>query len=247
VADEPAGTVVAITGASRGIGAATARLLAGRGARVVLGARDAERLAAVVRAIEQDGGAVAQRVTDVRRREDLVALVELARERFGRLDVLVANAGVARVSPLEEQSVEEWDDMIDVNLRGVLHGIAATLPVFREQGHGHLVGILSTSGLKILPEQAVYAATKNAARTVLEALRQQSVPGVRVTSISPGYVATDFIEGVTDDEAALVGARQHRDAIAIPADAIARAVAYALEQPREVDVNEIVVRPTAQS
>jgi NADP-dependent 3-hydroxy acid dehydrogenase YdfG len=240
------GAVVAITGASGGIGEATAVLLGARGARVVLGARRAERLATVADRVRAAGGEAVILATDVRRREDLAPLVACARERFGRLDALVANAGVGLVSPLDALRVDDWDEMVDVNLRGVLHGVAAALPVFREQGSGHFVTVVSTSGLRITPEQVVYAATKNAVRTLCEGLRQEAGPALRVTAVSPGFTATEFVAGIADD-----GVRERytrtRDEIAMPPEAVARAIGFALEQPDGVDVGEIVVRPTAQS
>lgn len=239
------GKVVAITGASSGIGAATARLLAGRGARVVLGARRADRLEALSSAIAAAGGEAAWRATDVAKAADLAALVDLALARFGRLDVLVSNAGVAPLSRFDELRLDDWDRMIDVNLRGVLHGIAAALPVFRRQGAGHFVNIVSTSGLRIVPMQGVYAATKNAVRTLTEALRQEAGESLRVTGISPGFVSTDLPDSMSDP-AVRAGIARRMEEIAIPPDAIARAVAFAVEQPPEVDVGDIVVRPTAQ-
>ncbi|MGI4870009.1 MAG: SDR family oxidoreductase [Janthinobacterium lividum] len=239
------GKVIAITGASSGIGEATALLLAGRGARLVLGARREERLAALAARIEAAGGEVVYRATDVRQRADMEQLVALAQQRFGQLDVLVSNAGVGLLSRFDELRVEEWEAMIDVNLKGVLYGIAAALPVFRQQGAGHFVTVLSTSGLKIVPMQGVYAGTKNAVRTIMEALRQEAGAALRVTSVSPGFVPTDFAEAMADPEVrAAVLAR--RDQIAIAPEAIARAIAFAIEQPADVDVGDIVVRPTAQ-
>ncbi|MFF4104132.1 SDR family oxidoreductase [Streptomyces sp. NPDC001903] len=238
------GKVVAITGAGSGIGEATALLLAERGAKVVLGARRTERLAALAARIEAAGGEAAWTRTDVTVREDLTGLVELARRRFGRLDVLVSNAGVGLISPLDEVRVEDWERMIDVNLKGVLYGIAAALPVFREQGTGHFVNTVSTAGLRIVPLQAVYAATKNAVRTVSEGLRQEAGDSLRVTVVSPGVTSTDFPDSMPARMRDQV--RDRMDAIAIPPDAIARAIAYAVEQPDNVDVGDIVVRPTAQ-
>ncbi|MFG2530972.1 SDR family oxidoreductase [Streptomyces sp. NPDC048516] len=240
------GKVVAITGAGSGIGEATALLLAERGARVVLGARRSERLADLVARIEKAGGAAAQIRTDVTRRDDLHALVALARERFGRLDVLVSNAGVGPISPLDDLRVEEWDRMVDVNIKGVLHGIGAALPVFRAQGAGHFITTASTAAFRIVPDMAVYAGTKFAVRALCEGLRQEAGDSLRVTTVSPGAVATDFAEASTNPE---VRARikEIRDRIALPPEAIARAIAFAIEQPATVDVNEIVVRPTAQS
>ncbi len=240
-----AGKVVAITGASSGIGAATAVLLAGRGAKVVLGARRLDRLEALAARIAAAGGEVACARTDVKQRTDLAALVQLARERFGKLDVLVSNAGIGPISRLDELRVEDWEDMVDVNLKGVLYGIAAALPVFRQQGFGHFVNIVSTAGLQIVPLQAVYAGTKNAVRTISEGLRQEAGDKLRVTVVSPGFVRTDFAESMTnpDVKAQILATR---DQLAIPPEAIGRAVAFAIEQPADVDVNEITVRPTAQ-
>jgi NADP-dependent 3-hydroxy acid dehydrogenase YdfG len=168
------GKVVAITGASSGIGEATALRLAGRGAKVVLGARRADRLQSLAERIEQAGGEAAYRLTDVKRREDLANLVRLACERFGKLDVLVSNAGIGPISLLDDLRVEDWEEMIDINLKGVLYGVAAALPVFRKQGFGHFVTVVSTAGLKIVPMQSVYAATKNGVRTLCEGLRQEA-------------------------------------------------------------------------
>ncbi len=237
--------VVAITGAGSGIGAAIAVLLAGRGAKVVLGGRRPDRLAAVADRITAAGGTAAHRVTDVTRRADLIALVALAVDRFGRLDVIVNNAGVAHLSRLDEARVDDWDAMIDTNLKGTLYGLAAALPVFKRQGSGHVVNVISTSGLKVVPLQGVYAATKNAVRTVTEALRQEAGPTVRVTGVSPGFVHTEFMEAMADSPIRAAGLKR-RDEMAIPPEAIARAVAFAIEQPPDVDVGDIVVRPTAQ-
>ncbi|MEV7237904.1 SDR family oxidoreductase [Streptomyces sp. NPDC051020] len=240
------GKVVAITGASSGIGEATALLLAERGARLVLGARRSERLAELVAQIEKSGGSAVQTRTDVTRRDDLHALVALAGERFGRLDVLVNNAGVGTISPLDDLRVDEWDQMVDVNVKGVLHGIGAALPVFRAQGAGHFVTIASTAAFRIVPTMAVYAGTKFAVRAICEGLRQEAGDSLRVTTVSPGAVRTDFAEASTN---AKVRAQitEMRDRIAIPSEAIAQAIAFAIEQPASVDVSEIVVRPTAQN
>lgn len=238
--------VVAITGASSGIGEATALELAGRGAAVVLGARRTDRLDALVKKIRGDGGRAELLEVDVTRRADLQRLVELAVERFGRLDVLVSNAGIARIAPVGDLDVDDWDAMIDVNLRGVLHGIAAALPVFRRQGRGHFVTTVSTSGLKIVPTQAVYAGTKNAVRTLLEALRQESTDGVlRTTSISPGFVRTELVDHV-DDPAQREQAQQAMATLGISPDAVARAIAFAIEQPDDVEIGDLTIRPTRQ-
>lgn len=240
------GKVVAITGASSGIGEATALELARRGAAVVIGARRKDRLDALAERIRADGGQVEAVALDVTRRADLKQLVEVAVERFGRLDVLVSNAGIARTGLVSDLDVEAWDEMIDINVRGVLHGIAAALPVFRRQGRGHLVTTVSTSGLKIVPTQAVYAGTKNAVRTLLEALRQESTDGVlRTTSISPGYVHTGLLDYIEDP---VVRAEAQRVmAKGISPDAVARAIAFAIEQPDDVEIGELTIRPTRQN
>ena len=239
------GKVVAITGASSGIGRATARLLAERGAFVVLGARNEEALAACVDEIGAAGGNAAHKATDVRNRSDLEALVAFAVERGGRLDAIINNAGIGPISRFDALRVEEWDAMIDVNLRGTLFGIAAALPVFARQGSGHVINVISTAGIKILPTMGVYAATKNAVRTATEALRQEAGPHLRVTEVSPGMIATNFGDTITDRGVKETMGRQVAD-IAIPPDAIARGILFALEQPPEVDVGSIVIRPTAQ-
>ncbi|MFY0579422.1 SDR family oxidoreductase [Cystobacter fuscus] len=237
--------VVVITGASSGIGEATALLLAERGAKVVLGARRVERLESLADRIVAAGGEATHARTDVQRREDLSNLVKLACERYGKLDVLVSNAGVMPVSPLDDLRVEDWEDMIDVNIKGVLYGIAAALPVFRGQGFGHFVNVASTAGHRIVPTQSVYCGTKFAVRAISEGLRQEAGDKLRVTIISPGFVRTNFADGVTNPEVkAQLSAL--RDKLAMPPEAIARSIAFALEQPADVDVNEIVIRPTAQ-
>ena len=239
------GKVVAITGASSGIGKATAVLLAGRGAKVVLGARRADRLEALPARIAATGGEAAYTATDMARRDDLQNLVKLALDRYGRLDVLISNAGIGPISRFDDLKVEDWEAMIDVNIKGVLYGIAAALPIFRRQGSGHFIHVVSTAGLRIVPLQGVYAATKNAVRTLTEALRQEAGETLRVASVSPGFVHTDFADSMTDPttRAAIL---EQRDRIAIAPEAIARAMAFAIDEPADVDVNEIVVRPTAQ-
>lgn len=238
--------MIAITSASRGIGEATAILLAARGAKLVLGARRTDRLQALARRIVQAGGDAVHAPTDVRRREDLAALVQLAREHHGRLDVLINNAGIGPISALDDLHVEEWEAMIDVNLRGVLYGIAAALPVFRQQGHGHFVNLASTAAHRIVPNQAVYAATKTAVRVISEGLRQEAGDRLRVTVITPGFTKTNFADDVTVP-AVRAQIAEGKEAFAIPPEAIARAIAFAIEQPSDVDVGEIIVRPTAQA
>jgi len=226
------GKVVAITGASSGIGEATARLLAERGAAVVLGARRADRLDKLAEQIRDSGGRAVAVATDVTRPEDLRRLVD--------------RAGISKISPVADLDVSGWSAMIDVNLRGVLHGIAAALPVFRRQRHGHLVTTVSTAGLKIVPTMAVYAATKNAVRTLLEGLRQESTDGVlRTTAVSPGYIRTELADSIDDPEVR-EQIRRNSDAFAIAPDAVARAIAFAIEQPDDVEIGDITIRPTIQ-
>jgi len=243
------GKVVAVTGASSGIGEATAVMLASHGAKLVLGARRVDRLAALAARLTNAAGDpvdVAYLGVDVRRRTDVADLVALANKRFGRLDVLVSNAGVMPVSPLDDLRVDDWDAMVDVNIKGVLYGIAAALPVFREQGAGHFVNIASTAGLRIVPTMAVYAGTKFAVRAISEGLRQEAGDKLRVTIVSPGMTRTNFADTMAnpDVRTKLV---ETRDAIAMPPAAVARAIAFAIEQPSDIDVGEVVIRPTAQA
>jgi NADP-dependent 3-hydroxy acid dehydrogenase YdfG len=240
------GKVVAVTGASSGIGEATALLLAKRGAKVVLGARRTDRLEILAGRITAEGGQAVYALTDVTRRDDLAVLVKLARDRYGKLDVLVSNAGIAPISLLDELRVEDWEAMIDVNIKGLLYGIAAALPVFRQQRFGHFVNVVSTAGLKVVPLQSVYAGTKNAVRTISEGLRQEAGENLRVTVVSPGYVKTELATSMTNPEVK-AKTQDSMQKAAIPPDAIARAIAFAIEQPSDVDVNEITIRPTAQS
>jgi len=239
------GRVVAITGASSGIGLATAKLLAAKGARVVLGARREAELEAITSEIVANGGQAVFKATDVRRRADLEALVARAIDSFGRLDVIVNNAGIGPISRFDALRVDDWDAMIDVNLNGTLYGIAAALPVFGRQKSGHVVNVVSTAGIQIVPTMGVYAATKNAVRTVTEALRQEAGPHLRVTEISPGMIATNFVDSITDQTSKQM-ITERLGANAISPDAIAGGVLYALEQPFDVDVGSIVIRPTAQ-
>ncbi|MCC8409104.1 SDR family oxidoreductase [Mucilaginibacter sp. UR6-1] len=240
-----AGKVVVITGASSGIGKATAELLASRGAKVVLGARRTEQLEMVVRSIRQNGGEAIHAVADVTKRQDLENMVALAREHFGHLDVMISNAGIAQLYRMEQTDVEGWEQMIDVNIKGTLYGIAAAMPEFLRNGSGHFVNIISTAGIAIVPTMGVYAGTKNAVRTISEALRQESEGRWRVTGISPGYVATEFVSNIKND-AIRSASQETADKISIPPEAIARAVAYAISQPQNVDVGDIVVRPSVQ-
>jgi NADP-dependent 3-hydroxy acid dehydrogenase YdfG len=240
-----AGKVVVITGASSGIGEATARLLARRGARVVLGARRADRLEALVSSLRAEGGEAEYRATDVTKPGDVEALVGLARSAYGRIDVLVNNAGVMPLSPLEKLRVDEWDRTIDVNIKGVLYGIAAALPHMKQQGAGHVINIASTGGHSVVQTAAVYCATKFAVRAISEGLRLESGGDVRVTVVSPGVTDSELGESVTDEETRqnIGGVR----AMAIPSDAIARAILFAIEQPADVDVSEMIVRPASST
>jgi len=238
------GKVVAITGASSGIGEAAARLLAASGARVILGARRADRLALIADDIRRKNGEVDVQAIDVSRREDLALFVAKAQHRFGRLDVLISNAGLMPLSPLDDLRVDEWDRMIDVNIKGVLYGIAAALPVFRKQGSGHFINVSSVAGHRVGPNGAVYSATKFAVRALSEGLRQEAGDKIRVTIISPGAVESELAETISNPD---VKKRiQDYRKMAIPAEAIASAMAYAIGQPGNVDVNEILIRPTAQ-
>jgi NADP-dependent 3-hydroxy acid dehydrogenase YdfG len=241
------GKVVVITGASSGIGEATARLLAESGAKVVLGARRKARIDSLIRDIAARDGEALGFATDVTRREDVEALVGGALERHGRVDVIVNNAGLMSIAPMAERRVEEWDRMMDVNVKGLLYGVAAALPAMQKQKGGHIINIASILGFKVLaPGAVVYSATKFAVRAITEGLRVElKADNVRTTMISPGAVATDLPEG-SSEEATRQSLREVWK-VSVPADAVARAVAYAIEQPDGVDINEIVIRPTAQA
>ena len=239
------GKTVLITGASSGIGEATARLLAHQGAKVVLGARREDRLQALAGEIEEAGGTALFRKLDVTSQEDTQAFVDFACDQLGRVDVIINNAGVMPLSRLDALKLDEWNRMIDVNIRGVLHGIAAGLPLMQRQGSGQFINIASIGAYTVSPTAAVYCATKFAVRAISEGLRQEVGGDIRVTLISPGVTESELAESITEQgaKAAMVEFRR----IAIPANAIARAVAYAVEQPADVDVSELVVRPTASA
>lgn len=233
---------ILVTGASSGIGEATARELARRGHRVVVGARRGERLDALCRELAGAGAQVAWRELDVTRPEDMQAFVAFAEERFGPVEVLVNNAGIMPLSPLRALKIDEWDRMLDVNVRGVLHGIAAVLPGMQARGRGQIVNVSSIGGHAVWPNAAVYCATKYAVRAISDGLRQET-DTIRVTIVSPGVVESELADTITD-----AGAREAMKAfreVALPAQAIADAVAYAVEQPAHVDVSELIVRPTA--
>jgi NADP-dependent 3-hydroxy acid dehydrogenase YdfG len=240
-------TVIAITGASSGIGEATARVLAARGAALVLGARRTDRLNRIAAELRGGGAEVATATIDVTRPEDLHRLVSTAVSEFGRLDVLVSNAGISVIGPMADADLAGWSSMIDVNLRGVLNGIAAAMPVFQRQGRGHFVTTVSTAGLKITPDMGVYAGTKNAVRTVMEALRQESTDGaIRTTSISPGFVRTELDSSI-GDPGLRARIRSNMDTFGLDPSSVARAIAFAIEQPHDVEIGEITIRPTVQN
>lgn len=237
------GKVVAITGASSGIGEATARWLAARGARVILGARRAERLKLIADGISSRGGEVRWRQLDVTQASDVSAFIDEACKWYGKIDVLINNAGVMPLSPLDQLKVTEWDRMIDVNIRGVLYAIAAVLPIMKAQRKGQIINLSSIGGHTVSPTAAVYCATKFAVNAISEGLRQEVGADIRVTVISPGVTTSELAESISD-VVARETMREFRR-IAIDADAIARAISYAIEQPDDVDVSEIIVRPTA--
>ena len=240
-----ASKVIAITGASSGIGEATARYLAAQGARVVLGARRTDKLEAIVAEITAAGGTACCTDLDVTQREQMVRFVGFAQAQFGRLDVLVNNAGLMPLSFVHELKVAEWDRMIDVNLKGVLYGIAAALPVFQAQDAGHFVNITSVADRWVGPTSTIYSATKHAVRVVSEGLRQEVSDKIRVTLVAPGATESELPNTISDPAMKKAAIEQFRINL-IPGEAIARAIAYAVEQPANVDVNEIVVRPAAQ-
>ncbi|CAE6823990.1 SDR family oxidoreductase [Paraburkholderia haematera] len=240
------GKIVVITGASSGLGEATARYLSARGAKVVLGARRAERIQALAADLVSNGGQAVAVATDVTRHEDVKALVDTAVQTFGRVDVMINNAGLMPHSPLERLKIDDWDRTIDVNIKGVLYGIAAALPHMKDQKSGHIINVSSVAGRTVRPSSAVYAATKSAVLMLSEGLRQEVKPyDIRTTVISPGAVATELPSSVTEPDVAGFISKFYEQ-YAIPADSFARAVAFAISQPPEVDVNEILFRPTRQ-
>lgn len=240
------GKIVVITGASSGLGEATARLLSEQGASVVLGARRADRLQTLVAELKARGGKAIAATTDVTKRDEVQKLVDAAVKIYGRIDVIINNAGLMPQSLLEHLKVDEWDRMIDVNIKGVLYGIAAALPYMQKQKAGHIINVSSVAGHKVGPGSSVYAATKHAVRALSEGLRQEVKPyNIRTTVISPGAVATELPDTITD---AAVGERikNFYANMAIPAASFARCVAFAMSQPEDVDINEILFRPTRQ-
>jgi len=246
MSDNIAGKVIVITGASSGTGEAAVRHLAGRGASVVLGARRLVRIEALANELTAAGHKARAVATDVTDKGQVKSLVDAAVDEFGRIDVMLNNAGLMPLAPLELTKIDEWDQMIDVNLRGTLYGIAAALPYMKEQKSGHIINVSSVYGHKVGPNAAVYCATKFAVRALSEGLRQEVKPhNIRVTVISPGAIATELLEHISEKEIQ----EQTKDRVsqyAIPADSFARMVAFAVNEPEDVDVNEILFRPTVQ-
>lgn len=236
--------VVIVTGASSGLGKATALRLAKNGAKLMLAARREEKLQKLVDEIAKDGGIAKYQVTDVTERSQVEALVKATKEAFGRIDVLVNNAGLMPLSPLAEIKVEEWEKMIDVNIKGVLYGVAAVMPIMQEQKSGHIINLSSVAGHKVFPAGAVYCATKFAVKAISEGIRLESNGDIRSTNISPGVIDTELTNTISDQQTAEKVEQMY--SVAIEADAIARAITYAIEQPGDVDVNEIIIRPTKQ-
>jgi NADP-dependent 3-hydroxy acid dehydrogenase YdfG len=238
--------VVVITGASSGLGEATARLLSAQGAIFVLGARRVERLQALADALTGNGGKALAVGTDVTQFDQVARLVDAAVQTYGRIDVMINNAGLMPHSPLERLKIEDWNRTIDVNIKGVLYGIAAALPHMKRQNAGHIINVSSVAGHKVRPGSAVYAATKHAVLALSEGLRQEVKPyNIRTTVISPGAVATELPSSITEPDVA-EGIRKFYEEFAIPADSFARAVVFAMSQPEDMDVNEILFRPTSQ-
>jgi NADP-dependent 3-hydroxy acid dehydrogenase YdfG len=237
--------VVAITGASSGIGEATARYLATRGAKLMLGARSENALRRVCADIVAGGGSADYATIDVARREDAATLVARAQQQFGRLDVLISNAGVMPIGPLAELALDDWERMIDVNVKGVLWGIAAALPIFQRQKAGHFITIASTAARKIVPNMAVYSGTKAAVAAIMDGLRQEVAGSLRVTTIYPGYTDTNFADHVRNAEVR-AQLKEAGDSYAMPPNAVAAAIAHAIEQPEDVTIGEIVIRSRNQ-
>ncbi len=239
-----AGKVVVITGASSGLGEATAKMLAEKGAKLVLGARREERLKQLVDDIKNSGGEAIYKTVDVTKRSEVEALANAARDEFGRIDVLVNNAGLMPLAPLDELKVDEWDQMIDVNIKGVMYGVGAVLPTMRKQESGHIINLSSVAGHVVFPGATVYCATKFAVKAISEGIRQESNGQIRSTNISPGAIATELTDHISHKDSKEMADDLYNDAI--DSDSIARAITFAIEQPGEVDVNEMVIRPTKQ-
>ncbi|WP_273834114.1 SDR family oxidoreductase [Guptibacillus sedimenti] len=240
--------VVVITGASSGIGEATAKLLARKGAKVVLGARREENLKKISSDILEEGGESVYRVTDVTNPEDNQKLVELAKEQFGKIDAIFLNAGIMPNSPFSALKVDEWNDMIDINIKGVLNGIAAVLPTFKEQKSGHVLATSSVAGLKFYPGGGVYGATKWALKNMMEVLRMESAmegSNIRTATLYPAAINTELLESITDEDT-LSGATEMYEEYGIASDRVANVVAFAIDQPEDTNINEFTVGPTTQ-
>lgn len=236
--------VVIITGASSGLGEATALRLAQNGAKLMLAARREDRLQKLVAEIEQQGGTAQYQVTDVTNRTQVEKLITATQEAYQRIDVLVNNAGLMPLSPLDETKVDEWEKMVDVNIKGVLYCVAAVLPVMRSQKSGQIINLASVAGHQVFSGGTVYCATKFAVKAISEGIRLESNGEIRSTNISPGAVDTELTKTISDEATAKNIDQMY--SIAIEADAIARAITYAIEQPADVDINEIIIRPTQQ-
>jgi NADP-dependent 3-hydroxy acid dehydrogenase YdfG len=240
------GKVVVITGASSGLGEAAARLLSASGARLALGARRIERLETLAGDLTAKGGRTLAVATDVTDFDQVQRLVDAALDSYGRVDVLINNAGLMPQSPLDRRKVEDWNRTIDVNIKGVLYGIGAVLPIMQKQKSGHIINVSSVAGHKVRAGGAVYAATKHAVRVISEGLRQEVKPyNIRTTVISPGAVDTELTDSITEADYA-ENTRKFYAEVAVPADSFARAVAFAISQPEDIDINEILYRPTRQ-
>ncbi|QLK07296.1 3-oxoacyl-[acyl-carrier protein] reductase [Priestia megaterium] len=237
--------VVIITGASSGIGEATAKELASKGAQLVLAARRENRLKKLQEEIQKNGGQAIYKVTDVASHEQMEELAEYTLTEFGKIDVMVNNAGVMPLSPVYQKKINEWDSMIDINIKGVLYGIAAVLPSMRERKEGHIINVSSIAGHLVFHASAVYSGTKFAVRAITEGLRKEEAPNnIRTTIISPGTISTELLESISDEE--LKSEIVEVSKIGIEPASIARAIAFAIEQPSEVAINEMIVRPTIQ-
>ncbi|PWU05558.1 MAG: oxidoreductase [Verrucomicrobia bacterium] len=240
------GKVIVITGASSGLGEETARYLSKEGATVVFGARRKDRIEALAKELNKAGGKALAVATDVVHCDQVKNLVDKAVETYGRIDVMINNAGIMPLSPIDALKIKEWDQMIDVNIKGVLYGIAAALPYMKEQKKGHIINLASVAAHKITKEFVVYCATKSAVLTITEGLRLEVKPyNIRTTAISPGAVATELPNSITESDVAK-DVHQYYAQNAISADSCARAIAFAIEQPEDVDINEILFRPTRQ-
>ncbi|MDP1442531.1 SDR family oxidoreductase [Priestia megaterium] len=237
--------VVIITGASSGIGEATAKELASKGVKLVLAARREDRLKKLQEEIQKNGGQAIYKVTDVASHEQMEELAEYVLTEFGKIDVMVNNAGVMPLSPVYQKKINEWDSMIDINIKGVLYGIAAVLPSMRERKEGHIINVSSIAGHLVFHASAVYSGTKFAVRAITEGLRKEEAPNnIRTTIISPGTISTELLESISDEE--LKSEIVEVSKIGIEPASIARAVAFAIEQPSDVAINEMIVRPTIQ-